>query len=489
MSFSPNPSNPALCEDISQLLHALLIKAQKQNPKLLTEPWQHCLTTASPAMQRARITALLQQQVDAPHSPVAIAHILKQFFIPAFHHSKTYSQALERLQELITAKISQSPAPEPIHNSEFTGLLLVDAENINLPAGLENYLKALGHDPIHHRLAFGNWHKLGRRDQEFHQRGYQMVHVPSGKNSADIKMCLYAFLISRWNPSIREVFICSTDTDLLQLGYTLLELGVLPYRITRHRDDLTVINVAEQKTRVISLSQIDQKAVPIDLTSDNSATETKSVVESLANPETVTVPTLDQMQDWLQTLILQEQQANPGQPITISRLGKLFRDRNLISANQALKANSNYKTLKQFLSAHPAFDLSPLSGGQPVEVRLTASATEQTLTVQDNSQNISRATTYPITNAHALEKALVKLLWSLSSGQSNNQISLSVVGTQFANVYHEPLSKVLKRIGEPKGVPKFLAKCNSLRTQKNGKDWWVTLVCVSSSSNKNLAKP
>jgi hypothetical protein len=338
-----------------------------------------------------------------------------------------------------------------------------------------------GHYHYGERLAVGNGRNLGGRDREFYQRGYHMVHVPDGKNSADIKMSLDASLISLWNPSVREVFICSTDTDLLHLGHTLLNLGVTPYRVSRHQDRFAVLNIANQTTQVFHSPQAGQEAQGEVLTKDAPLPETANAPENQGgeNPAPVTVPTVAQMQRWLKILILQEQQANPGQPITIGRLGALFRQRNQIAANQALKANSDYKNLKQFLSAHDAFELSPLPDGQHIEVRLNAPVSEPAIVDQSTQPSTPEAAPKKITDAHTLEQALVKLLWSLSSDQSVSQVSLSALGTAFAQVHQEPLSKVLKRIGEPKGLPKFFAKCRSLRLQKRGKDWRVALACVS----------
>ncbi|MBW4463587.1 MAG: hypothetical protein KME47_25595 [Nodosilinea sp. WJT8-NPBG4] len=85
----------------------------------------------------------------------------------------------------------------------------------------------------------------------------------------------------------------------------------------------------------------------------------------------------------------------------------------------------------------------------------------------------------PITDAHRLEQALITLLWRLSSGQTDSQIQLSVLATYFAHVHQESMSAALKRIGEPKGLPKFLAKCRSFKVQQQGQDWRITLACVS----------
>jgi len=219
----------------------------------------------------------------------------------------------------------------------------------------------------------------------------------------------------------------------------------------------------------------------------------------------------------------------------VNELGKHFRDCHQISANQALQANSGYKNLSQFLVAQDELELHPLPGGKQIAV--TLKSTDQELeaaplnveeseaeepdnqimqnhaagelatathtaadihslelvqtpvvaNVQDETTDSldletnypTVATTHAITDAYSLEQALVGLLWNLSSHQSGGPISLSMLSVYFAHVYNEPMSKVLKRIGEPKSLPKFLAKCRSLRIQRQDSDWQVALTCVS----------
>ena len=245
MTHAPAPPNPECSETIARLLHTALLTAQQQRADLLTETAQTWLQATTPAVQRAKLVALLEQSSTVSELLQAVERMLAKLFIPAFQGTQPYRQILQRSQALIApgpgraVQTQDSHHPGPPHLA-WAGLLLVDAENMTPPKTLEAFLQTVGRYPILHRLAFGNWRRLGRRDQVFYQRGYQMVHVPSGKNSADIKMSLDASLISLGNPSIREVFICSTDSDLLHLGHTLLNLGVTPYRVSRRYNSFAI---------------------------------------------------------------------------------------------------------------------------------------------------------------------------------------------------------------------------------------------------------
>jgi hypothetical protein len=240
------------------------------------------------------------------------------------------------------------PADLTPRQESWSGLLLVDAENMHPPAALEAHLQSLAQYPIRYRLAFGNWRTLGNRDQEFYRRGYQMIHVPSRKNSADIKMSLDASLISLHHPSIREVFICSADSDLLHLGHTLLRQGMMPYQVSHNAQGFEVFNLATQTKQRFSL--------PTD-TPENPGPSASPPPSPDPTPH---VPSsLTQMKSWLRILILQEQQAHPGQPVTIGRLGTLFHERNHIAPNQVLQTYGD-TTLKQLLEADPSFLLTPI---------------------------------------------------------------------------------------------------------------------------------
>ncbi|MGB3311616.1 MAG: NYN domain-containing protein [Nodosilinea sp.] len=467
MTRSPELPNPDLCEAVGQLLHTALTAAQNQHPHILSQAGQKWLLAASSEAQIHKIMALLAKQADLPALFRAVEHILDQLFIPAFKGSKPHQTILRRVQTL-AASANQSDShlpqahaepPQALRNTAEaanfaeSALLLVDAENMSLPEALEDALQAIGQYPIRYRLAFGNWRKLGNRDQALYRRGYQMVHVPSGKNSADIKMSLDAFLISLRNPSIREVFICSTDSDLLHLGHALLSLGIIPYRVSGHGHDFRVVNIGTQK---------------------------RQIIRGVADSTTVGVPSLVQMERSLKKLVLEEQQANPDQPITLGRLGTLFRDRNQISVSQTLQTYADYRNLKQFLEALSTFELLPLADGTQIEVRLTTPEDSLRAAAEDLAEPpFAAATGQPIADTKSLEQALIKLLWNLSSQQSSGSIPLSVLSLHFAHTHQESLSQVLKRLGEPKGLPKFLAKCQALRTYKQGADWQVALACVS----------
>jgi NYN domain len=82
------------------------------------------------------------------------------------------------------------------------------------------------------KIAFANWRAIGKqRDGELNDRGYQMIHVPAGKNSADLKMTALGSSLFVAYPNVKEVFVCSSDSDLAHLCNTLRLHGLTAYAV------------------------------------------------------------------------------------------------------------------------------------------------------------------------------------------------------------------------------------------------------------------
>ncbi len=526
------PAVPRLdqCDAVARLIHTTATAVYRQHPQLLSETGLQWLRSGSAEMQATQLAAQLAHHRNADNLRQTVEGMLAQIFMPTFQTTKAHGQVLQRVQRILTAnpptvgsapltstpqfttQIQPVPQPQPDSlpdslgasvtpefsapesfaprpaassaqgvpvtplesalsaaapsatfridpNVPWSGLLLVDAENMHPPAVLESHLQALAQYPIRYRLAFGNWRTLGNRDQEFYRRGYQMIHVPSRKNSADIKMSLDASLISLHHPSIREVFICSADSDLLHLGHTLLRQGMMPYQVSHNAQGFEVFNLATQTKQRFSL--------PTD-TPENPGPGASPPPSPDPTPH---VPSsLTQMKSWLRILVLQEQQAHPSQPVTIGRLGALFRERNHIAPNQVLQTYGDVATLKQLLEADPSFVLTPLDA-TTVQVALHPPPTAADMPLDASPAQPAPG---PITNAQTLEQAVFSVLTGLLS-QPEGTVPLSVLGSTFAQVYRQPMSQALKQIGEPKKLPTFLAKCSSLRLERKGENWHVGL--------------
>jgi hypothetical protein len=147
---------------------------------------------------------------------------------------------------IVPASPSQvDPIPSP---KAAIAILLLDLENIRLDANEEKFLQTCCQHPLQIKIAFANWRSINKTlDAELNDRGYQMIHVPTGKNSADMKMTALGASLFVAYPGVKEVFVCSSDSDLAHLCNTLRLHGLTAYAVRRGSSSLQVINTTTKQ--------------------------------------------------------------------------------------------------------------------------------------------------------------------------------------------------------------------------------------------------
>ncbi len=123
-------------------------------------------------------------------------------------------------------------------------LLLLDAENLKLDINSELFLASVCKCPLQVKIAFANWRNpsTGKQDIELYNRGYQLVHVPEGKNSADAKMIAFGACVLRYYPTVKEILVCSGDGILNHLCNELQNQGLIVYWVRRQGQNLHIEN-------------------------------------------------------------------------------------------------------------------------------------------------------------------------------------------------------------------------------------------------------
>lgn len=123
-------------------------------------------------------------------------------------------------------------------------ILLLDVENIRLDSKIEQFLGKNSQYPLQIKIAFANWKtpNLSKQDIELHERGYQLIHVPEGKDSADGKMIAVGSSIFLQYPTVKEIFICSNDSIFTHLCTELENKGLTVYRLRKESNNLTLEN-------------------------------------------------------------------------------------------------------------------------------------------------------------------------------------------------------------------------------------------------------
>jgi hypothetical protein len=164
----------------------------------------------------------------------------KQFFEPADLPSLSRKCTETRLSEAIPKEI----APATTTESGGIAILLLDAENLKLKVNTEQFLASLCDYPLQVKIAFANWknQSIGKWDAELYDRGYELIHVPGGANSADGKMIAFGAAILYRYRDVRQVFVCSSDGLLNHLCNQLQNQGLTVFRVRRQNSVLSVEN-------------------------------------------------------------------------------------------------------------------------------------------------------------------------------------------------------------------------------------------------------
>lgn len=165
----------------------------------------------------------------------------------------------ENTSEIPSADIIHITENNPIlpgFNNIKISMLLLDAENLKIDNKTEQFLAGLSKFPLQVKIAFANWRNpsIGQQDVDFHKRGYNLIHVPGGKDSADAKMIAKGISLCWYYPNIQEIFICSSDSLLVNLCNELQNNGLTVYRVCRQGTTLSIENRNTGETYYYSLA-------------------------------------------------------------------------------------------------------------------------------------------------------------------------------------------------------------------------------------------
>ncbi|MEH2084847.1 MAG: NYN domain-containing protein [Nostoc sp.] len=177
--------------------------------------------------------------------------LLQIILSPAWLESAAFSQFIQKFQQ----------KTEIEHQLE-TGisLLLLDVENLKLDASSELFLASVCKYTLQFKIAFANWKNpsIGKQDIELYNRGYQLVHVPEGKDSADAKMITFGACIVRSYPTVKEILVCSNDGILIHLCNELKNQGLIVYWVRRQAQTLHIENRNTGKLTHYSLAMVTE---------------------------------------------------------------------------------------------------------------------------------------------------------------------------------------------------------------------------------------
>jgi hypothetical protein len=242
-------------QQISIAVYELVVLVQQDQPDLLLEKYQK-IAWKSDRYKSAFIEKLSAKLSQASNQKVLMHQVerwLMMLFVPGFFESLLFKVVISRIEQIIDIQAQllaqqqerlNQPVLEtvPSQRPEAIAILLQDAENIKLSVAEEQFLAKSCTCPIQIRIAFANWRYVGKLDIEFHERGYQMIHVPAGKNTADLQMTALGASVFLAYPTAQEVLVCSSDSDLLSLCNILQTHGLTVYSVRKKDDYMIMIN-------------------------------------------------------------------------------------------------------------------------------------------------------------------------------------------------------------------------------------------------------
>ncbi|MEG5032928.1 NYN domain-containing protein [Microcoleus sp. AT3-D2] len=138
--------------------------------------------------------------------------------------------------------------------------MLLDAENLKLKVNTEQFLAGLCDYPLQVKIAFANWKNpsIGKLDAELYDRGYELIHVPGGANSADGKMIAFGAAILYRYRDVKQVFVCSSDGLLNHLCNQLQNQGLTVFRVRRQNSVLSVENCQNGESKHYSCEREEE---------------------------------------------------------------------------------------------------------------------------------------------------------------------------------------------------------------------------------------
>ena len=450
---------------ISRYIAQTLISIQEQHPEWIAEKYRKT-AWGKPDFQSiliAKLTKSFKVASDTDSLLLIAQKYLQILLVPEFVNSPQFSKLLAKIQQLALSQTAPPPSQNSVSPKALTptanqtnsltvgiAILLLDVENLQLNIETEKFLDGICHYPIQIKVAFANWRSMGKKDAEFHQRGYQLIHVPPGKDSADLKMATVGASIFVHYPTAKEIFVCSSDRALTHLSNTLQAHGLTVFQVRKQIDKIIVLNSKTGQVETHSLVTVPE-ITPVE----------KLIIQ-------------------LKELIKKEQQRTSAQWLKLSTLSALFRDNYGLPLNQIVAEQMiGSKTRDIFLKYPTEFVLhKPSENSQTYvtlfEVKLSPQPPILSKEILKTTPEAPPTLT-DINSLEDLEKALVKIVSDLTGNSPDNYVFLSNVGSEFHKQYGKQITQIIKEFNLGRKFPKFLQSCTSLQLKKAEKGWQVSI--------------
>ena len=443
-------SNP---DEIATTLCSILIDLQTEHPEWIHARFRNISFADKRTNIIKKLSSILQTCSDKRHLIDKVVNFLEQLLDPAVADTPFYAKVarlilseasstnvpIHQNTALEPSSISALPrqsSPFPAFSAKKIAILLLDAENIDLNEEAETWLDTCCDLPLSLKFAFGNWKKLGTRDENLHRRGYHLIHVSAGKNHADSKMTIIGSSLLVHLPSIGEVIVCSNDGDLNDLQSTLRFQGLNVRRLKRHQQTLTLTH---SRTR---------EAVQFEL------------------PTLKQMPSVKVGTSYCRQYLSQSSETQ----ISLSQLSLAFSKEFGFPLSDFVKHHKLGRSPKVFFQNSPEFQISFETGSPEVHVEVQNA---ESLLPKANSRPGSQSTKeFTAPALKAVSTGIVKHLLGQSAMKS---VPVGTVALTFYQQHGRSMKSVLTKLELKPSIPAFLASCQELKVEKDPQHWLVSI--------------
>jgi len=467
----PNPSSAPLATDtaiidqICDRVYQIVLAIQQQHPELLkqkyrTTPWH---TPHNQSVLITKLKARLTQAEDEETKLINLRRFLEILLLPSYFTQPSFGELTQTLQSLIpqnspsvSLEVVSSDSSESVsspasvtNDSPGIAILLLDAENLQLDIETEKFLAKLCTYPIQIKVAFANWRSLGKQDADFHSRGYELIHVPLGKDSADVKMATVGSSIFIHYPNAREILVCSSDGVMTHLYNTLQTHGFTVYLVRKQGDTITVLN------------------------SDTHQTQTYS-----PNPRPK-IFGLEEFINQIKAIIQLEQTCTGNSWVKLSQISTLFYSHYQTTMSHLVSFHCPGKTVQDFFRDYPKeFVLHDLLEQSELYVTLfemNPSGVMSNPSDSTESANLESSLKTTIRSQVELEQELATIVKRLMAASGQTSVPISDVGSEFCKQHKQGVTQVLKGLNMKAKFITFLKSCHLFELKQTGKNYQITL--------------
>ncbi|ELR98151.1 NYN domain-containing protein [Gloeocapsa sp. PCC 73106] len=436
-------NNLMIINSICNAVYRILFLIKKNHPNWLKEkfrdyPWQdlnfqnnfkHKLKTKLEVVENK--DELVNKVID----------LFYQIVYPSFFTSVYFEEFIDNLKKnnYLNNHFDTYHFANSNQNISFAlAILLLDTENLYIDINSEKILARVCIYPIKLKFAFGNWRSLGKKDVEFYERGYELFHVPPGKNSADLKMISFGSSIWLNYPNAKEVLICSSDGDLNHLSTTLQHHGITVYKVSRRSDELIVVNSQTTQIKTFCLAQI---------------------------PE---FPSFEDCLDELKLMIRTEQQRTEKNWIKLARLQQMFKKKFQLNLQEIIEYHYPDKTLEEvLLNSEQKIVVYKENADNHLYLTLFSEQSEQKAAIKD---------LLTLDTPANLEGALLQIIQQLTPESEQKYVAMSQVASEFQKKYKLSITQVMEKLQLGKKFAKLIQSYDSLKVKKEANVYYIALV-------------